>query len=282
MPSEKTPVVEYIYDSNIDPSTGKLKKTIVTLSEVGDAIRHFVTNRGVKLSDRNPANFVKDLVRGQNASKNWPDKLKALRITAVQRTGGGDAFEFVPYHAGQTEPFPDTYKPSPGLPEHRVQSVSMALEAKELGRQDEPWLIQTAVNLRIVETHFAVESALDVQQITHLQMSVKLRANEIDALFMAVHKLPGGKASERFVITCEAKQARERILEHQILGQANAALDEVQDTSFVVPIGLRAIRGKGFYLVEFMPILRATPQATRSLVVASEAVYQLVPPVKGV
>lgn len=282
VPSEKTLVIEYLFEKFFDPLKGEFTKTVMSLVDVQDAIRACRSSHGITLSDRNPANFMKDIVRGYNASNHWPKRLKDMRITAVQRTGEGDVFEFVPYTANQTEPFPDTYKPRPGLPEHAVQSLSMALAAKALGRSDEPWLIQTAVNLRVVETHFAVASPLHVLEITHLQMSVKLRANEIDALFMAVadRKSPG--TTHQFIVTCEAKQYNERILDHQVLGQANAALIEVRSVDYVVPIGLRAHRGRGFYLVEFKPVMRETPLEKRELEVAAEAIYLLKPHVRGV
>ena len=83
------------------------------------------------------------------------------------------------------------------------------------------------------------------------------------------------------VITCEAKQARERILEHQIVNQVKAAFEETT-VDLVAPIALRAIRGEGFYLVEFEHVRRAAAASLDGLEVRGEAVYELKPPVPGV
>lgn len=72
----------------------------------------------------------------------------------MQRTGTGDAFEFIRFNAGQTEPFPDSFRMPDNPPTYPVQSLSLPIVTKRLGRRDESWLIQTAVNLRIVESHF--------------------------------------------------------------------------------------------------------------------------------
>lgn len=279
MPSKKTAVIEYLFFKYWDATGKRLRKSLMSFEDVQDAIR--VCNRkfGSRLSDRNPANFMKDIVRGRSASANWPDALKKLRYTGVQRPGEGNVFEFVPYEADQTEPFPDQYKPSRETRRFQVQSVSMPLAAKELGRADEPWLIQTAVNLRIIETHFAVMSKLPVVQLTHLQMSVKLRHTEIDALFLAICKNDG--VEFQAVITCEAKQARERILPHQIVNQVKAAFDETA-VDLVAPIALRAVRNVGFYLVEFNTVKRASAADLTALEVENEAIYELRPPVPGV
>jgi hypothetical protein len=279
MASEKTAVIEYLFSKYWDAKTKRLHKSIMSMTDVQEAIRHCNQTYGSSLSDRNPANFMKDMVRGQGASKNWPDALKELRFTAVQRPGAGDVFEFISYRPGQTEPFPDSYKPTESTPRFIVQSVSMPLAAKELGRSDEPWLIQTAVNLRIVETHFAVVSKQPVVQLTHLQMSVKLRETEIDALFLAICKTDN--ADYRAIVTCEAKQSRERILDHQIINQVRAAFGETQ-VDVVIPIALRAVREVGFYVVEFAPVRRSNAQSFDELSMAQEAVYELRPPVPGI
>lgn len=141
MPSEKTPIIEWLFDQNYNAKAGKLNKTVMTLVDVQDAIRHFQKHHGSKLSDKNPANFMKDIVRGQNASRNWPEKLTKLRWTAIQSPGEGNVFEFVQFAPKQTEPFPDIYKPTLKTARYVVQSVSLPLYSRTLGREDEPWLI---------------------------------------------------------------------------------------------------------------------------------------------
>lgn len=279
MASEKTSVIKYLFFKHWDRRRRRLSKSIMSFADVQDAIRYCNAELGLNLSDRNPANFMKDVVRGRGASRNWPPEVTALRFTAIQRPGGGNVFEFIPFEADQTEPFPDSFSPNSETPIIKIQSVSLPLAAKELGRSDEPWLIQTAVNLRVIETHFAAVSEIPVVQLTHLQMSLKLRRTEIDAMFLAICKTADGE--KRAIITCEAKQARERILEHQIVNQAKAAFDET-NVDLVIPIALQAIKTVGFYIVEFRAVARAEADELTSLSVAKDALYQLVPPVPGI
>lgn len=276
MPSDKTVVIEYLFDKHWDPVAQKLTKSVMSLSDVRDAIRHCNSAHNIKLSELNPANFMKDIVRGSSASKHWPAKVAALNFTGVQRTGAGDVFEFVPYISQQQEPFPDTFKAKPGTPRVQVQSLSMPLSSKALGRSDEAWITQTAVGLRVVETHFALISKVPIAEITHLQMSVKLRQTEIDSLYLAICQ-DGSKA----IITCEAKQARERILEHQLVYQVQAAF-KATDVDLVIAIGLRAVKKVGLYLVEFEAVGRAAAENLTDLKIASEVVYELKPPVLGI
>jgi hypothetical protein len=281
MPSEKTPMVEYLFDQHWDPASKSLRRSLMTQDDVQKVLRHF-SGLGVTLSDRNPANFMKDIVRSSRASANWPAKLTALRITAIQRTGKNkEVFEFVPFAPGQIEPFPDSYKHRKGVKIYGVQSLSMLDESKMLGRTDESWLTQTAVNLRVVESHFAMKSPLrrSVTDVIHLQMNVKLRNTEVDAIYMARYKKGG--AVKTAAITCEAKQAGERILENQIVEQAKAAFVQAR-FDMVIPIGIRAVTGRGIYLVEFKPVPRANALTYVKPVFASEALYELRPAVPGI
>jgi hypothetical protein len=278
MPSAKTKVIQYLFDLHWDGASQTLKKSVMTLQDVQDAIRHF-TAQGVNLSDRNPANFMKDVVRGQNASRNWPKALTDLGYTAAQRTGSGNAFEFQKFKPGQTEPFPDVYKPTSSTPVHRISSVTIPLLARALGRQDEPWLIQTAVKLGIIETHFGLYSPLQAIELTHLQMSVKLRNTEIDALFLAVCAEEQGHRN--VLITCEAKQARDRILEQQIIEQVEAAFKATAEER-IAPVALRALRNTGYYLVEFAALEKSSFDRTAPLTPINEIVYELNPRVKGI
>lgn len=277
--SDKTKVIEYLFFKYWDDGTEKLKKSIMSMTDVQRAIKHCNRHLGTKLSDRNPANFMKDVVRGKGASRNWPESVHEKRYTAVQTPGDGNIFEFRPYGPDQEEAFPDPYSLHQDSPAYVVQSVSMPLTAKRLGRSDEPWLIQTAVNLRVIETHFAVASKVPVVELTHLQMSVKLRRTEIDALFYAICQ--EGDKQYSAIITCEAKQKRERILEHQIVQQVRAAF-QATDTEFVVPIALQAIKGSGFQIVEFERVSRSEAASLEKLRVAQRGRYHLKPPVPGI
>ncbi len=277
--SQKTQVIEHLFKKHWNAKNGALDKTLMSLDDVAQAIRECNKLQGTTLSDRNPANFMKDLLRGANASKNWPASVAARRFTGIQRTGDGECFEFIPYRPGQSEPFPDAFKVREDAPRFLVQSISLPLATKSLGRSDETWLIQTAINLRVVETHFAVAPSFPLLELTHLQMGIKLRSTEIDALFLG--KAGDPKKPDSVLVTCEAKQAKDPLIPSQIINQVQAAFAEAEvDT--VVPIGLRTVKGVGFYLTEFEAVKRADAHALDELTLASDAIYELRPPVKGI
>lgn len=277
--SQKTQVIEHLFDKHWNEASGSLDKSLMSLDDVAQAIRECSDLYGVKLSDRNPANFMKDLLRGANASSNWPASVAARHFTAVQRTGDGECFEFIPYRSGQTEPFPDAFGVRENAPRYPVQSISIPLVTKSLGRSDETWLVQTAINLRVVETHFAVASAFPLLELAHLQMGIKLRSTEIDALFLG--KTGDPQRPESVLITCEAKQAKDPLIQSQIINQVRAAFAEAE-VNTVIPIGLRTIKGVGFYLTEFAAVRRADADALDELTLACDAIYELHPPVKGI
>lgn len=278
MPSEKTAVIQYLFDQYWERQSNTLSKTIMTLDDVKDAIRACNAIDGLTRSDRNPANFLKDVIRSRNASQIWPTAVADLRFTGEQRTGAGDSFEFVPYAADQVEPFPDLFRSTDDTVHIDLQSVSLPRASKKLGRSDEAWLIQTAVNLRVIEQHMATISHIDVQEITHLQMSVKLRATEIDAVYLASVVLAGNL--QQAIITCEAKKESERILVGQIISQVKAAF-ETTDVNLVIPTAIRSVRSTGIHVMEFGCVSRAE-MAGFQLNLASDAIYRFVPTVKGI
>ena len=279
MASQKPKVFEHLFDKWWDEASGSLTKTVMSLEDVANAIRECKATHGLTLSEKNPANFMKDYLRGANASKNWPELIAMKRFTAIQRTGSGECFKFIPYRCDQAEPFPDPFRVPDDAPCYPVQSISIPLATKTLGRSDETWLVQTAVNLRVVETHFAVAAAFPLLELTHLQMGIKLRSTEIDALFLG--KAGDERDPETILVTCEAKQARDRIIPSQIINQVRAAFDEAT-VETVVPIGLQRIQDVGFYLTEFEAVRRADAPDLEELTLASYAIYVLHPPVKGI
>lgn len=273
--SQKPQVIEWIYDQLVDPNTGELTRTIVTKRDVSAGIEA----TGVSLSKDNPVNFMKDIIRGHGASGMWPDKLKALRIGGRQVTGDGNVFEFVPYEPGQTEPFPSRFGYHAGVKRHQLQSVSMPLATKALGRDDETYLIQVAVKLGLVETHFALMSPLNIIELTHLQIGIKLRLCEVDAMFAATLQTDDG-SHQQVIITCEAKKRRQRILEEQVVQQVKAAFRET-NVELVVPIAMTAA-DCGVYVAEFKAVERSALDSFESLELESEALYELVPRVPGI
>ena len=276
MASQKTQVIEYLFKKNWDDSNQRLNKRLMGLDDVALAIRECNAQYGSDLSDRNPANFMKDFLRGSNASKNWPEYIADKKYTCEQRTSDGECFEFIPYKTSQDEPFPDAFKTRSDAIRYPIQSISLPMVTKSFGRKHETWLIQIAVNLRVIETHFAVDPAYPLFELTHLQMGIKLRNTEIDALFLGKTK-----DSKSVLITCEAKQEKDPFIQSQIIQQVQAAFNE-GDVDTVIPIGLRSISNVGFYLIEFECITRKNLADLQELKLAKDAIYELRPPVQGV
>lgn len=290
MASDKTVVVARIWDLLQIEGQGR---TVVYFEDVKEAIDYCNSLDNKKRSTSNPANFMKDLIRTDSASGNWPQRLCDLRIGGRQRVGLNRVFEFVPFAPGQTEPFPNRYLPNSSMTPVSLQSVSLPLASKALGRKDESWLVQVAVSLRILEQHFALNSSLAVREVVHLQTGVKLANSEIDGLFRAIVEKNGNRS--HILVTCEAKQKGERILEHQIVEQVVAAYKSIKlssheedlDIGQIVPVALKAVGEKGeIYVVEFEPWTPSDAEAPEALLkelkLAAETLFRLVPPVPGI
>ncbi|WP_367786124.1 MULTISPECIES: hypothetical protein [unclassified Stenotrophomonas] len=276
MASDKTAVIEYLFNKNWDEATGTLRKSLMSLTDVSDAIRACNLADGKSRSDRNPANFLKDVVRSRSASSIWPKSVSERKFTGVQRTGKGDSFEFVPYKDEQKQAFPDGFRHSTSTKVFDMQTLSIPLASKALGRSDEAWLVQTAVKLGLVEQLLATVSTLNVSQVTHLQMNIKLRAAEIDSLYLLTME------NESLVLaTCEAKLQSERLIPDQIIAQVKAAFDAT-DASMVVPMAMRAVKGIGVHVLQFQAVRREDAAQYENLVLEAEAVYRLKPSVKGI
>lgn len=304
--SEKPKVFEHLYHL---VETGQITNGIILSDHVVDAI----DATRADLSKRNPANFLKDVIRNNRANAVWPEALKAKRITARQRYGEKRVFQFIPYRDDQVEPFPDRFVPNEHTPEYLVQSASIPFAARQLGRKEETWVTQVAVYLRLIETQLSVFSPMRgrVRDVTHLQMGMKTQP-EIDAVYVASF----GKTESinsltdlHLSITCEAKQDKERILEDQIKEQVAESIGKTRTIKTpkiggVKPIAVKVVRHKfresdkeerAVYVVEFEHILReefeqswrpANKEDDRlynlPLRKVSDAVYRILPPVRGV
>ena len=286
--SKKTQIVESVFNARWDQRTRTVSDRIVTLEQVADAIRRYNSaHPESKLSDRNPANFFKDFIRNRNrANANWPASVFKRGYTARQLTGSNECFEFVPLALGQTEPFPNLIPaPTELTPRCRIESVSLPLASRRLGRRDEAWLIQVLVRLRVIETHLALFSKRKLVQIDHLQMSVKLQEAEIDALFLATESeesaAPGN--TREVIVSCEAKGLRDDVLQDQILRQVQTVFRMPglrQD--LVLPIAVKAIGRSAVRVIEFDVVARADVAASDSLSIVSDGIYELVPPIPGI
>ena len=160
----------------------------MSLDDVSDGIDAYNIAHGATHSTNNPANFFKDFIRVRlRANANWPSSVLRAGYTGRQLTEGGACFEFVALTEGQTEAFPpvDFAQPSDSTPRYQIESVSLPLASRRLGRKDEPWMIQVIARLRIVESHFSLSSGRAIKQLDLLQLNVKLSGTEIDALFLA-------------------------------------------------------------------------------------------------
>jgi hypothetical protein len=175
-----------------------------------------------------------------------------------------------------------------------LQSLTLPLASKALGRRDESWLVQVTVCLSVLEHHFATRSKLSVKEFVHLQTGVKLGNSEVDSLFRAIVEDREGNRLH-VLVTCEAKQQGERILDHQVVDQIVAAHKSVKksvpeeelEVSFIVPVAIKAIPPDGdLYVVEFEPWSPADAEEEEAVIKdlkpASEGLYRLCPPVPGI
>ena len=167
---------------------------------------------------------------------------------------------------------------------HRIQSSSMSLASRRLGRSDEAWLIQVLVKLNVIETHLSVASKREIIQVDLLQTNLKQSRAEIDALFLAVEQDGGEGAGPREVlVTCEAKGIRDDILEDQMVAQVKAVfkMKSITQTT-IIPLAAKAVGPSTVYIVQFAPIDQSKVSDLESLTLESEALYELVPAVPGI
>lgn len=266
MASLKTVVIEELFRERFDPETGFVRKDIVTLSDVSEGIRKW----GEGLSDRNPANFMKDIVRSTNRNNVFPAAVVAAGWTARQDPGAGRCFRFVPLPPGQDTAFL-TNDPDPVLLANPqpVQSLSLPPASRQFGRQHETWLTHVVTNLGIVHTHVGLHSPLPLIGLELLQSNVEMGEAEVDAIYLGT--LQGG---ENLLVCCEMKGPREVLDEDQIeRGSDRLAKTAVVDA--VVPMGVKSLKEGLVWIVEFDPY-------DRPLTKVSEGVYRLSPPVPGV
>lgn len=278
---EKALLIRHIFDKLWDDRSKQLTRTTVFDHDIREAKAALDETHTLKIKAGNPNNFFKDIVRRKKAFQLWPESLRAMGWTGEQRTGDGKVFEFVQI----TPEWPDNLaidlEPTSDTPRFPVQTLSIPLWTKELGRSDEPWLLQSAVNLRVVETHFAVGEPGQVPPLsmTHLQMDLKLRKTQIDALYLLQYERK--KQAPGFAhVTVEAKQHNQRIVQEQVAWQAEAALKN-EKADVVIPLAMAAVRGEGIYVVEFEMIEKGN-EVPRRLKVFREALYQLRPGLPGI
>lgn len=279
---EKALLIKHIFDGLWNEETQTLEKTLVFDVDLRRARTELGETTELKIKVSNPNNFFKDIVRKKAAHTLWPAALREKGWTGEQRTGGGRVFEFVPITPDWPDNLQIDYGPTPETPIFDIQTLSIPLWTKELGRADEPWLLQSAVNLRVVETHFATaeQSQVPPLSVTHLQMDLKLRKTQIDALYLLQYDQGNGRPRGFAHVTVEAKQHNQRIVSEQVAWQAEAALKN-QKADIVIPLALAAVRDVGIYVVEFEMIERGNEVPPR-LKVFRDALYRLRPKLSGI
>ena len=266
MASEKTAVIENLFLERHDLRTGNLIDDMVTLEQVSAAIRKW----GGSLSDRNPANFMKDIVRSPTRNDVFPAVVVAAGWTARQDPGEGRCFRFIRLPPGQATPFLTTF-PDPDLVTnpHPVQSLSLPPASRTFGRPHETWLTHVVTNLAVVHTHLALNSPLELLGLELLQSNVELGKAEVDAIYL------GTLSNEtKFLVSCEMKGPREVLDEDQI-ERGSGRVAETSGGASVVPMGVKALEGGLVWIVEF-------DMTFPPLAKVSEGVYRLMPPVQGV
>lgn len=281
--SEKKAVVAHLYRRWLN---GEFASGIVHRKDVTDAIR----DTGAKLSDGNAANFLKDLIRKKNVVHNWPEEMVEARVSARQRYGKKRVLQFFEHPADWPSPFPDRHAPNEDTPMYTVQSVSMDSLARSLGRSEESWVTQIAVNLHLIHTQLALFSPAElrknIRDVRHLQMGVKTQP-EIDAVFVATYRTAQSGEHKNVFVTVEAKQRDERILVDQLREQVAKAFEitaRLTDPPVhaVKPMALQVVRQPHegveesmIFVVEFEAVDRVRFDAQYSPRVNPEAIYEM-------
>lgn len=172
--------------------------------------------------------------------------------------------------------------PDDTVPRYRVESVTIPFAARAFIGNDEPSLLQTLVRLRIIESHLSLFSPRRamLRQLEHIQNAVKHRRTEIDALFLGIEQ-SGPTTHREFVVTLEAKRKNEDFNLDQIRSQPAAVFQKMRAHHIVVPIAAKAIAPSVIHVVEFAAIERGAEEDA-SLVMVSQAVYELYPPLPGI
>lgn len=285
MASSKTDVIEYLFFTTkaFVPDSG-LGDPVVTFDEVAAAIE--AVNPALeaagrkKLSTRNPANFWKDITR-HNPASIWPQSVLGAGFTGDDAIGQaqGACFRFVPVTEGTPLGFEAATEPTDRAFADTIvlESLSMPLATKSLGRTDENWLAQVAARLRIIETHFAAVSEFEAAEITFLQTGIKLGQSEVDAAYVLTDASGG-----RWLLAVEAKGRRDKIHLAQILRGATNLLvqakDRGQQVDGVIPMAIKIIGESKVHVVEFEPIT----DGHGAVAIASDSVFELRPPVTGI
>jgi hypothetical protein len=284
--SFKPHVIERIFNQRYNDITGELTNPVITTNDIEEAKHWCLENLRINIKlGKNNFNFMKDIVRGQSANTLWPESVLKKGFVGEQCTGKSAIFKFVRIEDGDTDFFQEDFNPSETTSQIPLQSLSLPIASRELGRRDESWLLQVAVNLRALETHFSVakehERQLPILELSHLQMDIKLRRTQIDALFRAHCGDLGAKEDGGTLLTVEAKQTNQRILTEQIARQVHATFAATR-ASVVIPLAIKAIKGQGIFVVEFEAVRREALDSFHKPIFYRDSMINLLPSVPGI
>jgi hypothetical protein len=276
--SAKPAVIEKIFKDRWDPATGSLTDSVVSMADIAAAIRELDS----RLSTDNLANFFKDIVRSTRRNANFPRSVVAAGYTAQQAAGKGDkaVFEFVALPAGSTAAFPELAPSAERLESPiLVQSLSLPIEARRLGREDESWLAQAVAELRLIELHLAMHSEHKLVSVAHLMTNMKLGRGEIDSMWRGEIE-NGTQDNEPVLIPAEMKSRKEELELEQVQRGALAAAVEAERklnrTGAVLPMAVKVLPDHLVWVLEFAMDFES------EIRIASDAVYRPVPQVPGI
>lgn len=277
MASEKTRVIEWIFFTlKFDEATKTLENPVVTFEDLAKGIEA----TGAKLSKSNPANFWKDLTRNAHRDSTWPASVFAQGFTGRDAIGKATraSFEFAPITPGQLAPFSAEFLPynAAEVVTQRLQSLSIPIAMRSLGRRDENWLAQVAVRLNLVESFFALYSERVVREVSFLQTGLKLGQGEVDAAFSVVCD------DGTWLLSAEAKGRNEPLHLPQIARAAREfarAAKAIPEVVGVIPFGMKIVGDSLVWCVEFEPV--GEDPNTLPVPIAQGA-FELLPRVNGI
>lgn len=279
MPSDKTMVIDALFEERY--TERGLSKTVVTLADIGEAIRQVNNDEGVEMSDRNPANFWKDFTRKKKlANEWWPQHIFDLGFTAKSVTGNGRAFEFVKIQSNQTVPFPEDV-PGPAAATRVIDIPTTLLPSivREMKRNDESLIVQLVARLFIMHYHFCTISPIRMSLVAleHVADGIKLCESEIDTLYIA-HTDDGWGNGGTIAITGEAKNQHEDHCLEQIMRQPSAVFEHgIGGVMAAIPCAIKVTGPSEIHVVEFNKVSKGFTDIT----VAADAVYRLCPRIPG-
>ena len=282
--SYKTAVIESIFSARWEAGSQSLSSVVVSLDDVSQAITEYNEKNGTKFSTNNPGNFIKDVIRNnKSANSIWPKLVFDEGYSCVQKTGDKRCFEFIEVAENQLVPFPLDVEIDREKPPHVLESVSLPLASRKLGRRDESWLTQVAVRLRLIESYFALYRPNWVVSVDHLQTNMKLGGKaEVDSVYLATVQEDDELFTE-IVVSVEAKGFSDDIVISQIVKQVKSLfLTANIEQDRVLPVALKIVGESEVGVVEFHAVNREDAKSLETVLKVKDAVFKFVPAVEGI